>query len=146
MRRRCCARPRRVSWMSPWPAASKPSNTLRECSVICVEPALENIGWDGGPPTDLNGATTRVLEQSLFFRFCNSSLLQLLRFRRRLPQVRCHISHSSVFRFAPLRVVDPSNIFREPGLHRAGLVCVCEHRRNLVQGCPRESWEEQNFV
>jgi AraC family transcriptional regulator len=70
-RRRCCARPRRVSWMSRWPAASKPSNILRECSVICVEPALENIGWNGGPAIDLNGATVQIHEQSLF-RFCNS--------------------------------------------------------------------------
>src|SRR5262249_31010225 len=58
--------------MSPWPAASKRSNTLRECSVMCVEPALENIGWTGGSATRLNGATTQIHEQSLF-RFGNSS-------------------------------------------------------------------------
>ena len=57
--------------MSQWPAVSKPSNTLRECSVICVEPALENIGWNGGPAIPLNGATLQIHNESLF-RLCNS--------------------------------------------------------------------------
>ena len=42
--RRCCVIPRRVSWMSRWRAASKPSSTLRECSGRCAEPAPQNIG------------------------------------------------------------------------------------------------------
>src|SRR5215471_7983767 len=46
--------------------------------------------------------------------------------------------NSLVFRFAPLRVVDPSNIFREPGFHSAGLAWGCGRRRNLVSRC-RES-------
>jgi hypothetical protein len=39
---------------------------------MCVEPALENIGWNGGPATRLNGATIQIHEQSLS-RFGNSS-------------------------------------------------------------------------
>ena len=38
---------------------------------MCVEPALENIGWNGGPVILLNGAAIEVREHTLF-RFCNS--------------------------------------------------------------------------
>src|SRR5262249_3550409 len=63
-RRSCGPRLRRVYWMSQWPAASKPSNTLRECSVNCVEPALENIGWNGGLAIGLNGAPVPIPQHS----------------------------------------------------------------------------------
>jgi hypothetical protein len=55
--------------MWPWPAASKPSNILRECSVVCVEPAPENIGWNGGPAICLNNATVKTHAQILFRLF-----------------------------------------------------------------------------
>lgn len=53
----------------------KTRNTLRECSVMCVEPALESIGWNGDPVVDLNSATVQILEQSLS-RSCNSGFGQ----------------------------------------------------------------------
>src|SRR5215469_11206467 len=105
--------------MSPWPAALKPSNTLRECSVICVESALENIGWNGGPAIRLNGATIQIHAQSLF-RFCNSSSLQVVRLHCRFPQVRRYMPDSSAFEFAPLCAVDPSDVVAEAGFSPCG--------------------------
>src|SRR5262249_31194578 len=51
---------------------SKLSNILRECSVMCVEPAPANIGYNGGPTIDLNSATIQIHEQILS-SFCNIS-------------------------------------------------------------------------
>ena len=52
-------------------AASKPSNTLREYSVPCAEPALKNIAWNGGHAIRPNSTETEIHEWSLF-RFRNS--------------------------------------------------------------------------
>src|SRR5215468_1959278 len=49
--------------MSPSPAGSRPSNTLHGCSVICAEPALENIGCSGSPAICLDDATMEIHEQ-----------------------------------------------------------------------------------
>jgi hypothetical protein len=48
--------------LSPSLAGSKSSRTLRECFVICVEPARESIGWNGGPAIGLNSAATEIRE------------------------------------------------------------------------------------
>jgi len=40
---RCCVRPKRVSWMSRWRAASRRSSTLHECFAACAAPVLLNI-------------------------------------------------------------------------------------------------------
>jgi hypothetical protein len=44
VRKRCCARPTCVCWMSPWLAASKRNSTSRVCSGNCAGPAQRNIG------------------------------------------------------------------------------------------------------
>jgi hypothetical protein len=49
------ARPRRASWVSQWPAASKPSNILREYSVMCAGSTLRSIARNGGPVIPLKG-------------------------------------------------------------------------------------------
>src|SRR5215510_701081 len=55
--------------MSPWPAASKPSNILRECSVMCAELAPANIALSRGPSIRRHDSWTEIREQSLsFFR------------------------------------------------------------------------------
>src|SRR5215469_6929768 len=99
--------------MSPWPAASKPSNTLRACSAMCVEPAPENIGWNGGPAIRPTAGIAQILRR------------RQAKSRRRNFQQRLDCDHSCCYRRmdrdigkkSPVQVesksVDPREVLRQ---------------------------------
>jgi hypothetical protein len=69
--------PKRVSWTSLWHAASKRSNTLRECSGGFLELALRNIARNGSHAIRPSSSTEPRFNEWTSLHPCNRHALTL---------------------------------------------------------------------